>query len=91
MQWVDHFFTFAFPVTLPNESLKVTTFPVTVLLLVNFPAESGYVVEPEDDVDAVPLIRPWASLKVVDEPEPIEVDDTENCLQIPRLNKTHRR
>jgi hypothetical protein len=66
---VGYFFTVAFPVTRPIESLKVTTFPETVLLPLILPDESRYVVEPEHDVDAVPLIRPWASLKVVDEPE----------------------
>ena len=58
-----------------------------MLLPVTLPDESRYGVEPEDDVDAVPLIRPWESLEVVDEPEPLEVDDTANCFQIPRLNK----
>jgi hypothetical protein len=61
-----HFSTFAVPVTRPIESQKVTTFPETVLLPVTFPDESRYVVEPDDDVDDIPLIRPWDSLEIVE-------------------------
>jgi len=60
----------------------VIVFPETVLLPLILPDESRYVVDPVEDVDAVPLIRPWASLKVVNEPEPLDVHAIRPCASL---------